>query len=69
MNGDGTTDTSWTPVPVAGVSGAVGVAAGVGHACAVLSTGGVLCWGSGYGGDLGNGTGRDSLIPVAVTGL
>ncbi len=38
------------------------VSAGVGHTCAVLSTGDIRCWGSGYNGELGLG------IPGAIVG-
>ena len=44
------------------------IAAGMGHACAVVN-GGVQCWGwNGYG-QLGNGTAADSRVPVQVQGL
>ena len=34
--------------------------------CALLTSGGVDCWGSGGNGKLGNGEESDSAIPVAV---
>jgi alpha-tubulin suppressor-like RCC1 family protein len=34
--------------------------------CALLTSGGVDCWGYGYRGELGNGQNNDSAIPVAV---
>ncbi len=42
-----------TPTRVAAITGAVGVDAGVYHACAVLDKGGVTCWGSDEFGQLG----------------
>ncbi|MBX7078262.1 MAG: hypothetical protein K1X88_03675 [Nannocystaceae bacterium] len=38
------------------------VSAGVGHTCAVLSTGDIRCWGSGYNGELGLGLGASTVV-------
>jgi hypothetical protein len=46
-------------------SGAIGVATGFVHACA-LTAGGVQCWGRG---PLGDGSTGDSAVPVGVQGL
>ena len=48
---------------------AIDVSTGNGHTCAVTTAGGVMCWGQGGNGQLGDGTksGRDS--PVEVIGL
>ncbi len=64
----------WTPIPayVAGVggsgllTGAASLASDGSGSCAVLTSGGVDCWGSGAGGDLGDGTLNSSPDPVAV---
>jgi alpha-tubulin suppressor-like RCC1 family protein len=80
--GDGTTSNSDSPVTVQGVGG-TGALTGVksvtitggsvgfsaSSACAVLTSGGVDCWGRNLVGSLGNGTLTDSLVPVAVQGV
>lgn len=68
--GDGSTVFSTTPVSVTGISGTVvGLVAGGLHTCAILSSGGVRCWGEGGVGQLGNGAFANSSTPVAVDGL
>jgi alpha-tubulin suppressor-like RCC1 family protein len=68
--GDGSTTQRDAPVVVAGLKGKVAaIAAGDGHACAVLTAGGVECWGA-YGGSgvgmLGVDSSTGSLTPVDV---
>ncbi|MDO8264298.1 MAG: hypothetical protein Q7T21_13905 [Gallionella sp.] len=58
-----------TPVTVSGVSTAIAITAGRGHACAVLSGGTVKCWGDNSAAMLGNGTTTNSSIPITTTGL
>lgn len=70
-----------SPQPVSGLTDAVSVAGGQFGACAVLSTGGIDCWGDNTFGELGNGTvgGPDVLgfndqysgydAPQAVSGM
>jgi alpha-tubulin suppressor-like RCC1 family protein len=54
--GDGTTTSRLTPVPVFGLSSrVVAIAVGGAHACALIYTGGVRCWGLDSDGELGDG--------------
>jgi len=46
---------------------AVSVAAGNAHACALLDSGQVRCWGEGGDGQLGNGGTSNSNVPVTVS--
>ena len=49
-----------------GISTATAISVGLGHACAVLRSGPVLCWGLNRYGELGDGTRQNSNIPVRV---
>jgi alpha-tubulin suppressor-like RCC1 family protein len=63
--GNGATDPGQdTPVEVLGIDDATQVAAGVGHSCAVLSSGHLKCWGENYYGQLGDGANSNSATPV-----
>jgi hypothetical protein len=53
----------------AGLADVVSVAAGRSHACAALTHGRVLCWGSNDCQELGNGPLPFALTPVEVKGL
>lgn len=79
--GDGTTSTRNRPVPVltpdgsGPLTGIAAVSAGGSFggtdpyrsACALLTDGGVRCWGSNATGQLGDGTTTTRLLPVAVS--
>ena len=59
--------TAPSTVPLSGTARRVVV--GGRHACAVLDTNEVVCWGRNAYGELGNGTHTDSATPVFVSGL
>jgi alpha-tubulin suppressor-like RCC1 family protein len=68
--GNGTLTGSSKPVAVTGLTEPVSVfVAGYFHTCAVLSGGGVRCWGDNLYGQLGNGTRKDVTTPTAVGSL
>jgi alpha-tubulin suppressor-like RCC1 family protein len=68
---------NFTPVNLVGISNAIAISAGSGHACAVLSNGSVKCWGSDNYGQLGDITNPKIFprfssykpLPVTVVGL
>jgi len=71
--GDGTTDTSNTPVDVFEMDGstnhAVMVSTNLLHTCALLSTGAAKCWGDNTYAELGDGTYDSATSPVHVVGF
>jgi len=68
--GDGTNIDSDTAVHVQGMDVPVtAIALGASHSCALLETGEVRCWGENENGQLGDGTSKNSNIPVEVEGL
>ncbi|MFH1435563.1 MAG: hypothetical protein ABIJ56_07575 [Pseudomonadota bacterium] len=68
--GNGDSEDSFIPVQVEGLeSGVAEIAAGNNHACALMSSGSVKCWGGGSAGQLGNGSTDNRRMPVDVTGI
>lgn len=68
--GDKTLTWRYSPVDVSGLSsGVISVAVGTYHACAILTGGGVKCWGYNSDGELGDGSITNRTEPVAVSGL
>jgi alpha-tubulin suppressor-like RCC1 family protein len=68
--GDGTTTDRLTPVDVSGMTtGVLAVSVGGMHTCAMVSTGGLKCWGNNTYGQLGDGTTVNRYTPVDVSGL
>ena len=70
--GDGTTTERRQPQRVEGISDAVAVSLSWGlqdrtaHACALRADGSALCWGGNEGGQLGDGTNQNRLVPTPV---
>ena len=68
--GDGSTaEYSDTPVEVLGITDASALSSGSEDTCALLTTGHVECWGSNFGGQLGDGSTANSDTPVEVLGI
>lgn len=68
--GNGKNQLSEIPVQVSGLdSGVMEIASGYRHNCAILSNGGVMCWGANLNGQIGNGNTNDAASPVAVVGV
>ena len=68
--GDGTTTNSSTPVNVSTLSsGVAAIESGYYHACALLNTGAVKCWGQNAYGQLGDASTTQRNSPVDVSGL
>jgi alpha-tubulin suppressor-like RCC1 family protein len=57
---------SQTPVAVTGLTNPTAIAAGGNHACAVLQSGAVKCWGNNKWAQIGDGTQNGAMTPVSV---
>jgi len=67
--GNNSNKDSVVPVPVAGQLNFKSVSAAIGgHACGITTNGAAYCWGWNSDGQLGNGSKKDSSVPVAVAG-
>lgn len=63
-------DQSAEPVTVTGITDAVALSTGQDHACAVLASGSLYCWGQNDQGQIGDGTtGGYRDVPVEVSGI
>ena len=70
--GDGTATDRYEPVDVAGLGGgvtAISASDSEGHTCALLSAGGLKCWGNNAFGELGDGTANLRYTAGGVAGL
>src|SRR5207245_2355551 len=67
--GDGSTESSATPVAVSGLLGVTAVAGGSRHSLALMEDGTVKAWGGNAEGQLGDGGSEASDVPVDVRGL
>jgi alpha-tubulin suppressor-like RCC1 family protein len=68
--GDSSNTNRNIPVNVSGLSsGVLGLSLGDTHTCALISGGGVKCWGQNQYGQLGDGSNIDRNTPVNVSGL
>jgi alpha-tubulin suppressor-like RCC1 family protein len=68
--GEGTiTSVARTQFVLSNLTGAIAVAAGDGHTCALLGGGTIKCWGANYDGQLGTAGVNFSSTPVDVPGI
>ncbi|MBV7333893.1 hypothetical protein KFU94_37805 [Chloroflexi bacterium TSY] len=68
--GDGTKADRHTPIDVSNLTnGVAAISTGENHTCALMSSGGVKCWGENGDGQLGDGSTTDRNMPVDVNGL
>ncbi len=68
LGGTPLTAAQHVPQPITQLSGVANVAAGDQHACAVLSSGGIECWGANAWGQIGSGA-STFPTPAAIAGL
>jgi alpha-tubulin suppressor-like RCC1 family protein len=68
--GNGGTDNKLAPVPVPALSGGIkAIALGGSTGCAIIASGGLVCWGANALGQVGDGSSVNQLTPVGVFGL
>jgi alpha-tubulin suppressor-like RCC1 family protein len=68
--GDGTTTDRTTPTQTTGLAGQMAVVVtGTAHACGLTVSGGVVCWGRGSSGQIGDGGSSQRLTYLNVGGL
>jgi regulator of chromosome condensation (RCC1) repeat-containing protein len=68
--GNGTNTGSTVPVAVSGLIGGVqAISAGSEFTCAVTEAGAVECWGNNGDGNLGDGDGADTNVPMMISGF
>ncbi|MCW1967232.1 MAG: RCC1 repeat-containing protein, partial [Anaerolineae bacterium] len=68
--GNNSVENSGIPIDVIGLNSGVNrIAVGYKHACALMNTGGVKCWGLNRSGQLGNNSMTNAKTPVDVVGL
>ncbi len=68
LGNDSTTNSSTAALVKGFPPHVASIAAGAAHTCALTDAGAVYCWGSNGYGQLGNSSGTDSHVPVAVAG-
>lgn len=66
--GNGSTESSMTPVSVSGDLSFTSISAGWDHTCAITEDNDAYCWGRGRYGRLGNGSSENSRVPTEVSG-
>ena len=66
--GNGSTESSMTPVSVSGDLSFTSISAGWDHTCAITEDNDAYCWGRGRYGRLGNGSSENSRVPAEVSG-
>jgi len=65
----GAAQSSSVPVLLSSFGSFIDISGGLAHACGILPSGALKCWGYNGDGALGDGTTTDSTVPVQVLGL